>query len=433
MDDLKPVSTQIIEVLVPDIGDFKDVPIIEILAVPGARVGIDETLVVLESDKATIDVPSPVAGIIKELRVQINDRVSKGSALLLLEVGVAVTEISESPIPNSAPSETKALECPPDPLPTTTGDAAQMRSDVLPHASPLARRFARELGVSLGEVAGTGPKGRILRNDIQAFVKRAVTGKTSTSNATSQSGLTVDLLPWPQIDFEKYGPIERSSLSKIKKISGANLSRNSIIIPHVTNFDQADITGLEKFRVETNAKNVDKNGKLTMLSFMIKASVVALKTHPLFNASLDGDELILKQYFNIGFAADTPNGLVVPVIKDADKKGLRTIAAEAAALAAQARDGTLKAGAMQGGCFTISSLGGIGGDGFTPIINAPEVAILGAARAKMAPVWDGAGFVPRLMMPVSLSWDHRVIDGAEAARFLVTFTDLLTDFRRVCL
>jgi pyruvate dehydrogenase E2 component (dihydrolipoamide acetyltransferase) len=292
------------------------------------------------------------------------------------------------------------------------------------HASPLARRFARELGIDLAKVAGSGPRGRILRQDLQDFVKAAVQARPA------ETGAELGLLPWPQVDFATFGQIERAPLSRIQKISGANLSRNAILIPHVTNFDEADITELETFRVATNAGG---GAKLTMLAFMIKAAVVALRRHPLFNASLDSEELVLKRYFNIGFAADTPNGLVVPVIKAADTKGLTDIAAEAGELAALARAGKLKPADMQGGCITLSSLGGIGGLGFTPIINAPEVAIIGAARAKMAPVWDGAAFTPRLMMPVSLSWDHRVLDGAEAARFLVTFTGLLADFRRVSL
>ncbi len=434
MDGLRVAMSQMIEILVPDIGDFKDVPVIEILAVPGAMVGVDEALVVLESDKATIDVPSPAAGTIKEVRVKLGDRVSRGSALILLEESGAGSPAN--PATATAVSEPQVtISPPPSPPPTPAATpilAAQspVSPDALPHASPSIRRFARELGIDLKLLRGSGPKGRILRTDVQDFVKAAVAAKTAPRE---DAGAGLGLLPWPQIDFAKFGPVERVTLSKIKKITGANLSRNSVIIPHVTNFDEADVTMLEKFRVDLNKERQAKSEKLTMLAFMIKASVFALKKHPTFNASLEGGDLILKRYFHIGFAADTPSGLVVPVIKDADTKGLTAIAAEASELADQARNGKLKPGDMQGGCFTISSLGGIGGNGFTPIINSPEVAILGAARAKMTPVWDGTQFQPRLIMPVSLSWDHRVIDGAEAARFLVTLTTLLADFRRVSL
>jgi pyruvate dehydrogenase E2 component (dihydrolipoamide acetyltransferase) len=419
---------RIIEIFVPDIGDFKDVPVIEILARPGEAVGVDDALVVLESDKATIDVPSPSAGIVKEVRVKLGDRVSQGSALILLEAGsdpVAPVPATE-PAVAVAPVRAAVAEAPPLATPSAPPAAAA----ALPHASPSIRRFARELGVDLTALRGSGAKGRIQKTDVLDFVKSAVAGKPAPR---ADAGAGLDLLPWPRIDFAKFGPIERAPLSKIKKISAANLSRNSIIIPHVTNFDEADVTALEQFRLDMNKEGEKTGEKLTMLAFMIKAAVAALKKHPNFNASLDGEELILKRYCHIGFAADTPDGLVVPVIKDADQKGLTAIAAEAAELAAQARRGKIKPGDMQGGCFTISSLGGIGGNGFTPIINAPEVAILGAARAKMTPVWDGEKFLPRLIMPVSLSWDHRVIDGAAAARFLVTFTSLLADFRRVSL
>jgi pyruvate dehydrogenase E2 component (dihydrolipoamide acetyltransferase) len=428
---------QMIEISVPDIGDFKDVPIIEILAKPGDAVSVDDALVVLESDKATIDVPSPFAGVVKEVRVKLGDRVSQGSALILLEAGAAPVAVDLPPSPAGATAaaapvavaEAPALPAPPAPQ-TAPVPPAPAPSGVLPHASPSIRRFARELGVDLHLLRGTAPKGRIQKSDVLAFVKNAVAASAAPAK---NAGAGLDLLPWPQIDFAKFGPVERASLSKIKKISGANLSRNSVIIPHVTNFDEADVTALERFRLDMNKEREKTGEKLTMLAFMVKAAVAALRKHPTFNASLDGDALVLKRYFHIGFAADTPDGLVVPVIKDADKKGLTEIAAEAAELASQARKGKIKPADMQGGCFTISSLGGIGGNGFTPIINAPEVAILGAARAKMTPVWDGETFQPRLIMPVSLSWDHRVIDGAEAARFLVTFTTLLGDFRRVSL
>jgi pyruvate dehydrogenase E2 component (dihydrolipoamide acetyltransferase) len=419
--------SQILEVSVPDIGDFTDVPVIEILTSVGKVVKADDALVVLESDKATIDVPSPAGGTVTEVRVKMGDKLSQGSVLLLLETAEAGAAAVAAPVvPPPAPVA---------PALVTVAAAAPVApiSSALPHASPSLRRFARELGIDLTSVRGSGPKGRILRDDVQNFVKAAVSAKPAASGGSIDGWASRGLIPWPQVDFAKFGPVERAALSKIKKISGANLSRNSIVIPHVTNFDEADVTALEKFRVDMNKERQAKGEKLTMLAFMIKAVVVTLKKHPNFNASLDGEDLILKRYFNIGFAADTPNGLIVPVIKDADKKGLTEIAVEASELAEQGRNGKLKPGDMQGGCITISSLGGIGGLGFTPIINAPEVAIVGAARAKITPVWDGEAFQPRLIMPVSLSWDHRVIDGAQAARFLVTYTALLADFRRVSL
>lgn len=427
--------SNMIEVSVPDIGDFKNVPVIEILAVVGATVKENDALVVLESDKATIDIPSPTGGVVMEVRVKIGDKVSQGSALILLEASSPAVNghAAAAPAP-AAPVSAPAPAAPAKPVPMAmqVADAAPIAaSGALPHASPSMRRLARELGIDLAQIQGSGPKGRILREDVQNFVKAAVAGKPAVPSGDGGAGL--GLIPWPQVDFMKFGPVERAPLSKIKKISGANLSRNSIIIPHVTNFDETDVTELETFRVEMNKERAGQGEKLTMLAFMIKAAVFALRKHPTFNASLDGEELVLKRYFNIGYAADTPNGLIVPVIKDADKKGLTEIAVEAAELAALGRDGKLKPMDMQGGCITISSLGGIGGLGFTPIINAPEVAIIGAAKAKMTPVWDGAAFQPRLIMPVSLSWDHRVIDGAEAARFLVTYTTLLGDFRRVSL
>jgi pyruvate dehydrogenase E2 component (dihydrolipoamide acetyltransferase) len=448
MDQL--TELQFIEVAVPDIGDFKNVPVIEVLVAPGTTVSIDDTLVVLESDKATIDVPSPAAGVVKEVRVGLGDKVSQGSALILIETSASRAAAPTQPAapPQAAmPAPLPAAPLPAAPLPAAPAatppasilapiavQPVMPSAGILPHASPSIRRLARELGVDLTQLRGSGPKSRIQKTDLFDFVKAAVSGKSAPAADSAQpSGGGLNLLPWPQVDFAKFGPIERAPLSKIKKISAANLSRNAIIIPHVTNFDEADVTELEKFRIEINKERQKTGQKLTMLAFMVKASVAALKTHPNFNASLEGEELILKRYFHIGFAADTPNGLVVPVIKDADAKTLTEIAAEANELAEQARGGKLKPGDMQGGCFTISSLGGIGGNGFTPIINAPEVAILGAARAKMTPVWDGESFQPRLVMPVSLSWDHRVIDGAAAARFLVTLTTLLSDFRRVSL
>ena len=432
-----------IEVSVPDIGDIHDVPVIEVLARVGAAVALDETLIVLETEKATMDVPSTAAGTVREVRVRQGDKVSRGSLIVLLEdageetgsptpapaqAAQGVTAVVELPVsasgldPGLAPAPVAPL--------SANGAVAPGREGVPPHASPSMRRFARELGIDLSRVAGSGPKGRILRGDLQDFVKGTLAAPPVPN---AKSGSALDLLPWPEVDYAKFGAIERAPLSKIKKISGANLSRNAIVIPHVTNFDEADITELEKFRLDINHQSHGKGAKLTMLAFLIKASVSALTLHSAFNASLDGNDLVLKRYFHIGFAADTPNGLVVPVIKDADKKGLTAIAAEAGELAAQARNGKLKPSDMQGGCFTVSSLGGIGGTGFTPIINAPEVAILGAARARMTPVWDDSQFLPRLVLPLSLSWDHRVIDGAQAARFLVTLVGLLGDFRRVSL
>ncbi len=426
----------LVEVLVPDLGDIKDVPVIEVLAKVGELVSVDQTLVVIETEKATMEVPSTSAGVIREVMVRPGDKISCGTLLVMVEPLAEVRQPEKVPVAPPSPPPTPIVDVPaavspvlvaPAPVEPTASTAAPM-----PHASPSVRRFAREFGLDLSKVSGSGPKGRILHSDMQAFVKNALS-QPQALTAGAGVNLGFDLLPWPQVDFAKFGPIERVELSKIKKIAGANLMRNAIVIPHVTNFDEVDITDLEAFRVAANKEDGGKGAKLTMLAFLIKASVAALKEHPTFNASLDGDHLVLKRYFHIGFAADTPNGLVVPVIRDADTKGLRAIAAETSALAEQARSGKLKPTEMQGGCFTVSSLGGIGGTGFTPIINAPEVAILGAARASMKPVWDGQAFQPRLVMPLSLSWDHRVIDGAAAARFLVTLGRLLADLRRVML
>ncbi|PNQ03974.1 dihydrolipoyllysine-residue acetyltransferase [Sphingobium sp. SA916] len=421
-------------ILIPDIGDFKDVPVIEMLVKPGDMVAADETLLVLESDKATLDVPSPTSGIVREVIVQPGDKVSCGSPFLKLEISEgaasAVTEPPAQAAPAVAPPQPQVASAPPPSVasaaPTDTASGAT--SPTIPHAPPSVRRFARELGADLTQVTGTGAKGRISREDVQAWVKDRVAG----ASAPAAQGSGLGLLPWPQVDFAKFGPVERAPLSKIRRISGANLQRNAILIPQVTNFDEADVTDLEAFRQMLN--NEAKDGtKLTLLPFVIKAAVAALKAHPTFNASLDGEELILKRYYHIGFAADTPEGLVVPVIKDADRKGLVEISQEAVQLAADARQGKLKLGDMQGATFTISSLGGVGGTNFTPIINAPEVAILGMTRAQTKPVWDGSAFHPRLVQPVSLSWDHRVVDGVAAARFLVTLCQLLSDFRRIAL
>ncbi len=439
-----------VEVLVPDLGDVKDVPVLEVLVHVGDQVLVDQTLAMLETEKATMDVPSTAAGKVSEVRVRVGDKVNQGSVLVLLETAVAAEPVAQPSPPAAAIPEPPAVQAPvppdavlpatataPAPLTPPSAEPPEPQPASLPHASPSIRRLARELGLSLATVAGTGPKGRILQSDLYTSVKTALAAPAqpaAKAPTSTQTAAGLDLLPWPQIDFARFGPVDRAPLSKIKKIAAANLTRNAILIPHVTNFDEADITGLEEFRVEINKQqSLDKATRLTMLTFLIKASVYALRLHPTFNASLDGNDLVLKRYFHIGFAADTPNGLVVPVIRDADTKGLVAIAAEVSELAAKARQGKLQPAEMQGGCFTVSSLGGIGGTGFTPIINAPEVAILGAARSRMAPVWNGEAFGPRLVLPISLSWDHRVVDGVAAARFLVTMTSILQDFRRVLL
>ena len=427
--------SKIIDIFVPDIGDFKNIPIIEIMVKPGDKVTANEPVILLESDKATLDVPAPEAGVVKELFIKLGDKMSQGGKILTLEVADGA---AAAPTPAPAPPPV-AQPAPAVPVPVSTPMAVPAAAPAsaappatptggLPHASPSVRHYAYELGVDLGKVRGSGPKGRILREDVIGFVKTALTAPPAQAN-----GAGLGLLPWPEVDFAKYGEVERVALSNIRRISGANLSRNAVVIPHVTNFDEADVTDLEAFRNSVNAGQKQGGTKITMLAFIIKAVVTALRKHPHFNASLDGEQLVLKRYFHIGFAADTPNGLLVPVIRDADRKGVLELATEMSELAAQARAGKLKPADMQGGCFTISSLGGIGGNGFTPIINAPEVAILGAAKAKMQPVWDGKQFIPRLIMPLNLSWDHRVVDGAEAARFLVTLTTLLADFRRISL
>ncbi|WP_374511473.1 dihydrolipoyllysine-residue acetyltransferase [Niveibacterium sp.] len=438
----------LVEVTVPDIGDFADVPVIEVSVKVGDTVAAEAAVVTLESDKATMDVPTPVAGVVKEVRVKVGDRVSQGALILVIEAAGAAPAAAPAPAAAAAPvAAAPAAVAVPAPAPAVAAPAAVAPAITAPagkaHASPSVRRFARELGVDIAKVPGTGPKGRVQHEDVQNFIK-GVFSQISTgalvpagSPGAVSGGVTgggeLNLLPWPKVDFSKFGPVDAKPLSRIKKISGANLHRNWVQIPHVTNHDDADITDLEAFRVQMN-KEFEKSGvKLTMLAFMIKAAVAALKKFPTFNASLDGDNLVLKQYYHIGFAADTPNGLVVPVIRDADKKGVSAIAQEMGELAKLAREGKLKPDQMQGGCFTISSLGGIGGVYFTPIINAPEVAIMGVCKSQTRPVWDGKQFVPRLMLPLSLSWDHRVIDGAEAARFNAYFAGVLQDFRRVLL
>jgi len=424
-----------LEIRVPDIGDFKDVPVIEVLVKPGDQVKKDDSLVTLESEKASMEVPASAAGVVKTVNVKVGDKVSEGSVLLSLEQAEGVTPSAvegppQTPAPPPAVARQErlvtpsAVEGPPPPI------AAPPQRNGIVHASPAIRRFARELGVDLHGVSGTGPNGRITREDVQGFVKRTLAQGTASAGSFGIAGLPA----WPKVDFAQYGAIERKPLPRIKKFSGPNLHRNWLQIPHITNYDEADITDLEAFRSEINAEQGKSGGaKLTMLAFLIKASVAALQRFPDFNSSLEGDELITKQYYNIGFAADTPGGLVVPVLKNADKKGLLDIARETAELAGKAREGKLGMADMQGGTFTISSIGGIGGTQFTQIVNAPEVAILGATRAATKPVWEGDAFVPRLILPISVSYDHRVIDGAGAARFLVYVASLLRDFRRVML
>ncbi len=427
-----------LEVKVPDIGDYKDVPVIEIGVKIGDTVEKEQSLVTLESDKATMDVPSPSAGVVKDIKVKIGDTVSEGTLIVLLEAAGAPAAAPQAPaaapVAAAAPAPQAAAAAAPvaAPAPAAAAPAGEYRAS---HASPSVRKFARELGVEVGRVAGNGPKGRITKEDITNFVKGVMTGQRAApvAAAAPAGGGELNLLPWPKVDFSKFGPFEAKPLSRIKKISGANLHRNWVMIPHVTNNDEADITELEALRVQLNKEHEKAGVKFTMLAFVIKAVVSALKKFPTFNASLDGDNLVFKQYYHVGFAADTPNGLVVPVIRDADKKGLVDIAKEMTELSKAARDGKLKPDQMQGGCFSISSLGGIGGTNFTPIINAPEVAILGLSRSAMKPVWDGKQFVPRLTLPMSLSYDHRVIDGAEAARFNAYLGALLGDFRRVIL
>jgi len=464
-----PAAAGPVEVRVPDIGDFKDVTVIEVLVKVGDSIKVEQSLITVESDKASMEIPSSAAGVLKELKVKLGDTVNIGDLIAMLEgtAGAAAPQPAAASQPAAAaPNSSAASGIDPaaasagssakgygDPAPVSAVAAAPAAMPAhepaaqsptgLPHASPSVRKFARELGVPLAELKGSGPKGRITLEDVQGFTKAVMAGDTRTQAQAAKApapaaagggtGAGLDLLPWPKVDFAKFGPVERQPLARIKKISGANLHRNWVMIPHVCNHDDADITELEAFRVQMNKENEKSGVKITMLAFLIKASVAALKKFPQFNASLDGDQLVLKQYFNIAFAADTPNGLVVPVIKDADKKGIIQISQEMGELAKKARDGKLSPGDMQGACFTISSLGGIGGRYFTPIINAPEVAILGVCKSRIEPVWDGKAFQPRLMQPMSLSWDHRVIDGAAAARFNAYLGQVLADFRRIFL
>ena len=451
-----------VEVRVPDIGDFKDVAVIELLVKVGDTVKEEQSLFTVESDKASMEIPSPAAGVVKELKIKIGDKINIGDVVAMLEGTAKAAPAAAAAAPAASPVDRPAAQAEPDTrapqqlpaeeanLPSGATASAPAAAPAphapgaapvgLPHASPSVRKFARELGVPLEELKGTGPKGRITQDDVQAFTKSVMAGGVQTKAQAAKapaggggSGVGLDVLPWPKVDFAKFGTVERKDLSRIKKISGANLHRNWVMIPHVTNNDEADITELEAFRVSTNKENEKSGVKVTMLAFVIKAVVAALKKFPEFNTSLDGDTLVYKQYFNIGFAADTPNGLVVPVLKDADKKGILQISQEMGELAKKARDGKLGAADMQGGCMSISSLGGIGGTHFTPIINAPEVAILGLSKGQMKPVWDGKQFVPRLVLPLSLSYDHRVIDGASAARFNAYLGQVLADYRRILL
>ncbi|HEX4843037.1 MAG TPA: dihydrolipoyllysine-residue acetyltransferase [Limnobacter sp.] len=449
-----------IEIKVPDIGDFDGVEIIEVLVKAGDTVQAEQSIITVESDKASMEIPCPQAGVIKELKVKMGDTVSEGTLMLLLEplagglaapaskaepapvAAPAAPQPAAAPSPASAPAPaiTPVVEVAPTaklpPVPAEPHDPSQP-AVAAPHASPSVRKFARELGVDLHRVNGTGPKNRITPDDVRNFVKAAVAGVGQSTSAVAKgsSGAGLDLLPWPKVDFSKFGETETLELSRIKKLSGPNLHRNWVMIPHVTQFDEADITDLEQFRKDTNTALAKQGVKLTMLAFVMKACVAVLKKYPAFNASLseDGGSLILKKFWNIGFAADTPNGLVVPVIKGVDQKGFAQIANELGELSAQARDGKLKGADMQGATFTISSLGGVGGTMFTPIINAPEVAILGLSKSAMKPVWNGKEFEPRLMLPLSLSYDHRVIDGAQAARFTTELAGVLADMRKVLL
>lgn len=441
-----------IEVKVPDIGDFKEVEVIELMVKVGDTIKVDQSLITVESDKASMEIPSSHAGVVKEIKVKVGDKVAEGSLLVIVEASgdaaapaAAPAQPAVAPATPAAPVAAAPVPAPasapvvaPAPVVTAAAPVATAAAGKA-HASPSIRKFARELGVDLTRVAGSGPKGRITQEDVQNFVKGIMAGSTAvaavSAPAKNGSGVGLDVLPWPSLDFSKFGATTISPLSRIKKLSGPNLHRNWVMIPHVTQFDEADITGLEDFRKSSNEAMAKSGVKLTMLAFVIKASVAALKKFPAFNSSLDatGENLILKQYYNVGFAADTPNGLVVPVVKNADQKTLSQIAQEMGDLSAQAREGKLKPADMQGATFTISSLGGIGGTAFTPIINAPEVAILGLSKSSIKPVWDGKAFQPRLMLPLSLSYDHRVIDGAMAAKFTAYLADVLADLRKTLL
>jgi len=444
-----------IDIQVPDIGDFDEVTVIELMVAVGDTIRAEQSLITVESDKASMEIPSSAAGVVTSIKVAVGDKVKQGSLVLTVEaaagaappavaaapVPAAVASVAAAPAPVSAPAPVAAAAPVVASLAVVAAPAHAPGASTLgmPHASPSVRKFARELGVPLAEVKGAGPKGRITLEDVQGFTRAVMSGAAQTQAQAAKApagggdGAGLGLIPWPKIDFAKFGPIERKEMGRIKKISGANLLRNAIMIPAVTNHDDADITELEAFRVATNKENEKSGIKVTMLAFLIKACVAALKKFPDFNSSLDGDALVYKNYWHIGFAADTPNGLMVPVLKDADQKGVLQISQEMGELAKKAREGKLSPAEMTGATFTISSLGGIGGRYFTPIINAPEVAILGVCKSQMEPVWNGKEFVPRLMLPLSLTWDHRVIDGASAARFNVYLGQILSDFRRVLL
>jgi pyruvate dehydrogenase E2 component (dihydrolipoamide acetyltransferase) len=445
-----PAASGPVQVHVPNIGDFKDVAVIEVMVKPGDTIKAEQSLITVESDKASMEIPSSHAGVLKELKVKVGDTVNIGDLLAILEGTVAAAAPVVVAAVAAAPAASAAVASAPAAAPTPVAAAlAAVAAPAhapggntvgLPHASPSVRKFARELGVPLAEVKGSGLKGRITEADVQAFTQAVMSGAAQTiaqaakaPAASGGDGAGLGLIPWPKVDFAKFGPIERKEMGRIKKISGANLLRNAIMIPAVTNHDDADITDLEAFRVSTNKENEKSGVKVTMLAFLIKACVAALKKYPEFNSSLDGDTIVYKNYWHIGFAADTPNGLMVPVIRDCDKKGVLQISQEMGELAKKAREGKLSPAEMTGATFTISSLGGIGGKYFTPIINAPEVAILGVCKSTTEPVWDGKQFVPRLMLPLSLTWDHRVIDGAAAARFNAFLGQILSDFRRVLL
>ena len=437
-----PVGGALVKVTVPDIGDFSDVPVIDLFVKVGDNIKVDDAIATLESDKATMDVPSTVSGVVKEVLIQLGSKVSEGAVLIKVETG-APAAAAQAAAPASAavavPGAAAPVAAPVAPVaaaPAALAPALPAGSKV--HASPSVRAYARQLGVDLSKVSASGPKNRIVKEDLTKYVKGVMTGAISGPVASATGGVVgggvLDLLPWPKVDFARFGEVEIKPLSRIKKISGQNLSRNWVMIPAVTYHEDADITDIEAFRVLLNKENEKGGGaKLTMLAFLMKACVKGLQKFPEFNASLDGDNLVLKKYYNIGFAADTPNGLMVPVVKNVDKKSVFELAQESGDLAKQARDGKLKPADMSGACFTISSLGGIGGTYFAPIVNAPEVAILGVNKSAMKPVWDGKAFVPRLVLPLSLTADHRVIDGALATRFNVYVAQLLADFRRVAL
>jgi pyruvate dehydrogenase E2 component (dihydrolipoyllysine-residue acetyltransferase) len=449
----------LVDIKIPDIGDFTDVEVIEVMVKPGDPVKVDDSLITIESDKASMEVPSTEAGIVKEIRVKLGDKVSEGSPIVVIETAAGAdgkpaataaspaakparvaTAAAAQPQPATlvaaaaqAPVDSQSAQPAPGkpdaPMPDAPESTGVAGVEHKPHASPSVRKFARELGVDLHGINGTGMNGRIFRSDVQKFVKATI---AAPGRATGAGG-TLDLPPWPKVDFAKFGEIETRPLSRIRRASRSNLARNWVMIPHVTQFDEADVTDLEALRHELGEAHAKDGVRITLLAFVLKALVRALTEFPEFNSSLDGDSLILKKYFHLGFAADTPEGLVVPVIRDVDKKGVLQIARETAALARAAREGKLKMADIQGGCFTVSSLGGIGGTAFTPIINAPEVAILGLSRLATKPIWRDGAFVPRLMLPLSLSYDHRVIDGALAARFVADLGAILSDMRRALL